>query len=178
MKLPRGFKAYAERCVAGLRSELQLTDDEPIDMHELCSHLQIPFYPLSRCLNHSGLSRKDPHVIEIYDKTSAVTMFDGPRRTIIYNEEHPTVRHRSNMAHELAHALLQHPPLGSSCETETEQANEAEAAWMSGVLMLTAIQARSIATRRLKWSIAQNAYQLSAEMLRFRMNVTGAAKLA
>ena len=88
------------------------------------------------------------------------------------------MRHRSNMAHELAHALLQHPPLGSGCEVETEKGNEAEAAWMSGVLMLTSNQARSIAARRLKWSIAQDAYQLSAEMLRFRMNVTGAAKLA
>lgn len=178
MRLPRGFKAYAERCVAGLRSELQLDDDEPIDMHELCSHLRIPFYPLSRCLVHSGVTRSDPHVIEIYNKTSAVTTFDGPHRTIIYNEEHPTVRHRSNMAHELAHALLQHPPIGSGCAAETEKGNEAEAAWMSGVLMLTANQARSIATRRLNWSTAQDAYQLSAEMLRFRMNVTGAAKLA
>lgn len=178
MRLPRGFKAYAERCVSGLRNELELADDEPIDMHELCSHLCIPFYPLSRCLIHSGASRTDPHVAEIYSKTSAVTTFDGPHRTIIYNEEHPIVRHRSNMAHELAHALLQHPPLNSGCDVKTEQANEAEAAWMSGVLMLTANQARRIATRRVEWSTAQQAYQLSAEMLRFRMNVTGAAKLA
>jgi hypothetical protein len=176
MKLARGFKAYAERCVAGLRAELELTDRVPIDMHELCAHLRIPFFPLSRCLTHSGASRTDPHVMEIYSKTSAMTTFNGPRRTIIYNEEHSAVRHRSNMAHELAHALLQHPPLGEGVEAEEEQANEAEASWMSGVLMLTAAQARSIASCGMNWSLAQDAYQLSAEMLRFRMNVTGATK--
>jgi hypothetical protein len=178
MKLARGFKTYAERCVAGLREELELVDDEPIDMHELCAHLRIPFYPLSRCLTHSGASRDDPSVVEIYNKTSAVTTFDGPKRTIFYNEEHPTVRHRSNMAHELAHALLQHPPRDSGIAFDAEEENEAEASWMGGVLMLTASQARRIAVTGMPWPTAQVTYQVSAEMLRFRMNVTGAAKMA
>lgn len=178
MKLARGFKSYAERCVAGLRDELELTDHEPIDMHELSAHLRIPFYPLSRCLTHSGARRDDPHVVEIYKKTSAVTTFDGPTRTIFYNEEHLPVRHRSNLAHELAHALLQHPPRGSGIAYDAEEVNEAEAAWMGGVLMLTAVQARHIAATGMAWSTAQIRYQLSPEMLRYRMNVTGAAKMA
>lgn len=178
MTLARGFKAYAERCVRDVREELELSDDEPIEMHELCAHLRIPFHSLQRYLVPSGARRADPLVCEIYNKVSAFTTFEGPKRTIIFNEEHIPVRHRSNMAHELSHALLQHPPRGSGIHAETEHTNEEEARWMGGVLMLTATQARNIAARKMSWSIAQEAYKLSPEMLRFRMNVTGAGKQA
>lgn len=178
MILARGFKTECERAVAALRAELRVSEAEPIDMHAAADFLEIPVRPLAEVLIPAGQSRVDPHVDEIYRKVSAFTVFCGFRRWIVYNDEHPAPRHRSNMAHELAHALLLHPPRNCGLSTEQEDRHEAEAAWMSGVMMLTAAQARSIVTAGMTRAAAQVRYQLSPEMLRFRLNVTGAARLA
>jgi Zn-dependent peptidase ImmA (M78 family) len=82
------------------------------------------------------------------------------------------------MAHEFAHALLQHPPRGSGLTIDTEEANEAEAAWLGGVLMLPAHHARHIVASRMSREEAGQHFEISPEMLRFRLNVTGAAKRA
>ncbi len=178
MKFARGFKTHCERAVTALRAELEVDDEAPIDMHSLATHLYIPVHSLATLLITSGQSRSHPKVDEIYCKVSALTVFDGTFRTIIYNDEHPLTRHRSNMAHELAHALLQHPPSNSGLAAHQEEMHEAEAGWMGGVLMLTAGQARRIAGSRMNRTTAETQYQLSPEMLRFRLNVTGAARLA
>jgi Zn-dependent peptidase ImmA (M78 family) len=178
MTLVRGFKTECERTVTTLREELSIDDDEPIDMNEAAEHLCIPVKPLARILTSAGQHRSDPFVDEIYRKVSAFTVFKGWRRAIVYNDEHAPTRHRSNLAHELAHALLQHPPRDSGLAPEHEERHEAEAAWMGGVMMLTAAQARSIVARGMSRTTAEVRYQLSPEMLRFRLNVTGAARLA
>ena len=178
MTLARGFKTECERAVVSLRGELGVDDEEPIDMHAAADHLYIPVQPLAEILIPAGQSRTDPHVDEIYRKVSAFTVFRGFRRWIVYNDEHPGPRHRSNMAHELAHALLQHPPRNCGLPPEQEDRHEAEAAWMGGVMMLTAAQARSIVKGGMSRAAAQVRYQLSPEMLRFRLNVTGAARLS
>ena len=177
MKFARGFKTYCERAVATLRAELAVDDEEPIDMHSLAEHLYVPTHALAQFLIPSGSSRADQRVDEIYRKVSAFTVFDRTVRTIIYNEEHAPTRHRSNMAHELAHALLQHPPRDSGLDTRQEEMHEAEAAWMGGVLMLTTVQARQIAATRMSRVDAETKYKVSPEMLRFRLNVTGATRL-
>ena len=178
MKLARGFKSYCERTVSALRAELAVHDDAPVDMDLLANHLHIPVQALGMLLSSSGHSRADPGIDEIYRKVSAFTVFDGPKRTIIFNEEHAAPRHRSNLAHELAHALLQHPPRDSGLGVIQEDVHEEEAAWMGGVLMLTAGQARRIASSGMSFIEAALKYKLSSEMLRFRLNVTGAGRVS
>lgn len=178
MTLARGFKTECERTVLALREELGVDDDEPINMHAAADHLEIPVRSLAELLIPAGERRTDPHVEEIYRRVSAYTVFEGWRRSIVYNDEHAPPRHRSNLAHELSHALLQHPPRTHDLPAEQEQRHEAEAAWMSGVMMLTADQARRIVRRGMSRAVAEARFQLSAEMLRFRLNVTGAAPLA
>ena len=97
---------------------------------------------------------------------------------IVYNDEHALPRHRSNLAHEFAHALLQHPARDSGIGTQAEEENEAEAAWLSGVILLPAHQARHIAGTRMSREAAERQFEISSEMLRYRLNVTGAAKMA
>jgi len=178
MTLARGFKTGCERTVSALREELGVDDDEPLDMHVAADHLEIPVRPLAELLIPAGGHRTDPHVDEIYRKVSAFTVFKGWQRSIVYNDEHAPPRHRSNLAHELSHALLQHPPRDHGLPAEQAQRHEAEAAWLSGVMMLTADQARRIVTCGMSRAVAEARFQLSTEMLRFRLNVTGAARLA
>lgn len=176
MTFRRGFKRDCELTVDGLRAELRLTVDHPIDMRALASHLEIPVQPWSDYLRIANAPRGDIYVEETYKKVSAFTVFEGYRRTIVFNDDHAPARHRSDLAHELSHALLHHPPLGSGISEEQEELHEGEAAWMGGVLMLTAGQARLIARKALPSDAAMETYGLSREMLRFRLNVTGAAR--
>jgi Zn-dependent peptidase ImmA (M78 family) len=178
MKLIRGFKIYSERLVQGVREELGLGDLDPMDMEALARHLHIPYWPLSRFLEVAKETKTCVDVAEIYKSVSAFTFFEGRRRRIVFNDEHGPARHRSNMAHELAHALLQHPPRDSGAGKDIEENNEAEAAWTGGVLMLPAHQARYIVASRMTSRTAGEHFQLSPEMLRFRLNVTGAVRMA
>lgn len=176
MSFPRGFKAYCERTVATLRDELGVGAVEPINMHGLAEHLLIPVQSLREVLTLSGTLRSDFLVEQIYGSVSAMTAFEGTQRSIIYNEEHSPLRHRSNMAHELAHALLQHPPDNCSLAPEQVKLHEAEAVHLGGVLMLSAQQARQIATHCLSVNEATVRFLVSPEMLRYRLNVTGARR--
>ena len=178
MKLIRGFKTYSERLVLGVRAEMGLGDLDPMNMEALARHLHIPYWPLSQFLDAAKETKACVDVEEIYKRVSAFTFFVGCRRRIVYNDEHSPARHRSNMAHELAHALLQHPPRDSGTGKDAEENNEAEAAWTGGVLMLPAHQARHIAASRMTYTFAEEQFQLNPKMLRFRLNVTNAAKMA
>ena len=177
MKLARGFKSYCERVVAAVRVEMGVPGDDLLDMPSLAEHLSISIHPLRSCLALSKHQRDDAKVQEIYKRVSAFTFFNGCVRFIVFNDEHAPARHRSNLAHELAHALLLHPPEASGATAAEEANNEAEAAWMAGVLMLTATQAKRIAVSGMSLLAAEKKYQLSSEMLRFRLNVTGADRL-
>lgn len=177
MKFVRGFKQDCEQVVAVLREELHLQVDEPIDMSGLALYLEIPARSLAAYVGAAGAAN-DENVDEVYQKVSAFTVFRNSHRTIVYNDRHTPPRHRSNMAHELSHALLHHPPLGSGLPATQEEMHEQEAAWMGGVLMLTRSQAMHIARLKLPWTEAMRRFGISQQMLRFRMNVTGAAKLA
>jgi len=96
----------------------------------------------------------------------------------VYNDRHLDGRHRSNLGHEFAHALLHHPPEGSTGDASRENMHEQEAAWLSGVLLLTEKQALHIAIARVDTENAMTQYAISREMLRYRLNVTAAYKRA
>lgn len=176
MKLHRGFKSECERYVADFRAELGLREEDPIDMERAADSLHIPVVSLISFLDKSGHLRNNDAVAEIYSKVSAFTVFDRSHRTVVYNEEHQPARHRSNLAHELSHALLQHPARGSGISLEQEEVHEEEARWMGGVLMLTAKQSWKIAAERISGDAAQARFLVSPEMLRYRLNVTGATR--
>lgn len=176
MTFKRGFKSYCETTVAEVRDELRLNVHQPIEMNALAEYLGIPVHSLRSYRDILSTSRTDADVEEIYYKVSAFTYFEGNKRVIVYNDEHGPARHRSNLAHELAHALLLHPPRGSGIPLDQEELHEEEAAWMGGVLMLTTPQAYLIARSRQSKEDSMGQFGVSQEMLRYRLNVTGAAK--
>ena len=124
----------------------------------------------------TSVSATDPHIAQTYEKVSAITVFEGRRRHIVYNERHPHRRHRSNLAHEFGHALLLHPPEGESGSHAKDRAHEAEAAWFGGVLMLPDFQALDVVRTGMPIDEATDQYDLSREMLIFRLRATGALK--
>lgn len=130
---------------------------------------------LRDCVTHSQIPSNPAHLSEIYDKVSAFTIFDGQHRSVVYNDRHSMPRHRSNLAHEFAHALLLHPPEGSAGAAQ-ERLHEREAAWLGGVLLLTDKQALHVAASGLSHDEATKRFAISHEMLTYRLNVTAAIR--
>lgn len=175
MQFARGFKKDCDSIVANLRAELGVEDSIPIDMDRLGAHLEIPVGSIGEHVETLGLDPESECVSEIYKKTSAVTWFVRRRRHFLYNERHSAPRHRSNLAHEFAHALLGHPP---EAELSREQLRliEDEAKWLGGVLMLSTTEAHRIVSRGLAHQEVIDRHLLSKEMLTYRINVSGAGK--
>lgn len=177
MSLRRGFKAEANRIASDIRSELGLSKLAPLNPWALSDHLAIEVLPLSKI-------REEAPAVEHFlgegrNTFSAMTIFSGPARLIIHNDAHSQGRQSSNLAHELSHALLQHPPMPPLSELGLRNFNkefEEEAAWLAGVLLVPEAVALNIARQGLNLDVAANKYGVSSQMIRYRLNVTGAKR--
>lgn len=177
MKLRRGFKSEANGIAREVRRELRLRPPDPLDPHKLADHLSIPVIPLS------DLKHESPATVKHFSRIdrsafSAVTVFDGPSRTIIHNDSHSAGRQASNLAHELSHGLLLHPPRpalnGQGCR-DWDQEQELEANWLAGTLLVPDEAAVLVVRRGLSVAQAAEVYAVSEQMMKFRLNVTAAA---
>jgi hypothetical protein len=178
MGLYRGFKTDANWVGLGVREELGLALTARLDVRVLAHHLAVPVEGLSTM---DGVEPGFVRQLRVVDSPafSAVTVFRGSRRKIIYNEAHAPGRCASNIAHEIAHALLLHPqtpPLDDrGCRIWNEDIED-EANWLAGMLLITEEAALSIVRRGLSFVAAAAEYGVSEDMVRFRVNVTGARK--
>ena len=180
MKLRWGFKSEANTIARDLRRELGLAPADPLDPWRLASHLDIPIVKLS------ALRDKARHAVAQFTKKdreafSAVTVFAGHKRIIVVNDAHSGGRQASNIAHELAHSLLWHEPSLGFDEDGVREWNaeqEEEAQWLAGALLVSEEAALSIVRRRLSLIDAARLYGTSVDMVRGRINVTGARKRA
>ena len=108
---------------------------------------------------------------------SAVTVPCGNRKIVLHNDSHSLARQRSNITHEFSHILLGHPltlPLDEHGCRRIDRDIEDEANWLAGVLLIP--DAAAIRILRLGWpqDRACNFYGVSAQMLTFRINMSGA----
>lgn len=178
MRLRRGFKTEAHAIAREVRAELGLRTDAPLDPRALADHLDVPVTGLSE------LSRTEPD--SVYQLSSldpeafsAVTVFRGARRAIWHNDSHAPGRQASNIAHELAHALLLHAPsvgveVDGSRDWDGEA--EAEAGWLGPALLISDEAAFAIARDGTPYEDAARIYNVSLRLLRFRLGVTGAER--
>ncbi|MEU9685694.1 ImmA/IrrE family metallo-endopeptidase [Amycolatopsis japonica] len=100
---------------------------------------------------------------------------------IVHNDAHTPGRQSSNLAHELAHGLLLHPPspvIDSRGCRHWNGTIEEEANCLAGALLVPGKAARGMVRRGR--SIDQIADELgcSVEMARWRVNMSGASRLA
>jgi Zn-dependent peptidase ImmA (M78 family) len=173
----RGFKTEANQIATEIRSELGLSQIAPLNPWALSEHLAIDVLPLS------GMLDEAPSVAHFLgagcDTFSAITIFAGTARLIIHNDRHSKGRQSSNIAHELSHALLQHPPMPPLSDLGLRNFNkdlEDEANWLAGVLLIPERAALNIASQGLDHAVAARQYGVSPKMVQYRLNVTGAYK--
>ena len=174
----RGFKTEANAIALEVRAELSLSRTSRLDVLLLAEHLDIPAIPLS------SFHRTAPQAARLFlngaqEMFSGVTVFRGPRRTIVFNDAHALGRQANDVGHELSHGLLLHTPTaamdGRGCRVWDKEA-EAEANWLSGALLVPEEAALQIVRRG--WSLQEAAarYGVTPKMIRYRVNVTAARK--
>jgi Zn-dependent peptidase ImmA (M78 family) len=178
MTLRRGFKAHANAISRDARKRLKLALHAPLDPFGLSKKERVPVVLLSTL--RATLGNHVHHLMAVEPSAfSACTVHHGDHRTIVVNDAHSPARQASNLAHELAHLLLEHPAqklfddLG--CRHVDRNA-EAEADWLGPALLVSDEAAIHIAQLRLTIGDAADRYGVSEEVMRFRMNVTAAYK--
>ncbi|MCY4474934.1 MAG: ImmA/IrrE family metallo-endopeptidase [Chloroflexi bacterium] len=180
MQLRRGFKTESATLVKDIRVELGLNTLQGLDPLRLASHLNIPVVPLTELSIDTALARFFLH--DKKDVFSALTVFDGYRRMILHNDSHSPARQNSNLAHELAHALLFHEPTPAvdrltGCR-DWNEVREQEAAWLGGELLVSSDMALAVARGRLTRQQAKQRCGVSEKMLNWRLYHSGAIKRA
>ncbi len=171
----RGFKTEANDVARAIRDELGLRSTDPLDPRRLAAHLEIPITPLSQLKASPAavhyFTRKNPR------EFSAVTVFDGTERLIVFNDSHSLGRQACDLALELGHALLFHEPkpaLDSTGCRDWDQTCEREADWLGAALLISEEAALQIAISGMREADAATFYGVSAALVRMRVNVTGA----
>ena len=174
----RGFKSEANAIAREVRTELSLSRTSPLDVWRLAEYLEISVVPLSTL--HSAA----PEAARLFlnggqELFSGVTVFRGPRRTIVFNDAHASGRQANDVGHELSHGLLLHTPAaavdGRGCRVWDRDA-EAEANWLSGALLVPEEAALHIVRRGLSTREAAARYGVTPKMIQYRLNVTAARK--
>ena len=174
MSVPHGFKAAADRIAVGLRRQMCLPPDAPIDASALAARLKIAVVPLSSFAD--VLPRSVEQLVKIDASAFSASLLPiGEVRVILVNDGHSQPRRNSSVAHEIAHALLGHPPrpFDHVNGRDFNQEIEDEANWLAGHILIP-----NAAAQRIVWSGSEadacQRYGVSNEMLRWRLNVSGA----
>ncbi|GBO86245.1 ImmA/IrrE family metallo-endopeptidase [Marinobacter salsuginis] len=181
MALMRGFKSEANKYAKEMREELGRQPHEPLCPWELATLLEIPILPLSE------FSASDPQAVSVLsngaqDNFSAVSVFEGRKRLIVHNDAHHPYRQAANIAHELSHAILLHPPTppftgdGERNFNAEVRSMEEEANWLGPALLVSEEAALQIVRNKMSMSDASKLYSASEQLITMRINVTGARK--
>jgi hypothetical protein len=183
MSLKRGFKAEANRISLRLRRSLGLTPEAPINLDALARHLKIArqieviIVPLSRFRDVYPDAVRQLSVIDP-GAFSATTVRCGPKRyVIVHNDSHDEGRQQTNIAHELAHLLLEHPftlPIDTYGCRNIDRDIEDEATWLGATILISDEAALHIVKSGMSTDTARRTYLVSEPVLRMRINGSGA----
>ena len=174
MGVPHGFKAAADRIAVGLRHQMGLSDSAPIDVEVLAARLRIAVVPLS-----SFATRLPQQVEQLVERDvgafSASLLDVGGTKAILVNDGHSPHRRNSNVAHEIAHMLLVHPPqpFDHLNGRTFNQGVEAEANCLAGHILVPNAAALHIVLSGGEAS-ACDRYGVSRRMLEWRLGASGA----
>jgi hypothetical protein len=104
--LPKGgFKAEAEREAARVRKELGLASHDRLDPRELANHLDVSVVDAGELVDVAELEELERLQAFAF---SAATFEIDDRKIIVVSPLRNTGRQNSDIAHELAHVMLEH----------------------------------------------------------------------
>jgi Zn-dependent peptidase ImmA (M78 family) len=174
--LRRGFKTEASSLAQQVRNELGLKSIDPLDPLRLASHVEIPLIGLSDFRDE--IPNPVRHFSEINtSEFSAVTVFDGTKRLIVYNDFHSKGRQANSITHEISHGILLHRPTPAfndmGCRDVDKEVEE-EASWLAGVLLVPEEATLYIVRQRMTLDQAAIKYGVSKQLVEWRIRMTGA----
>lgn len=140
------------------RAGLGLGAFQPLDPYALADAHGIRVYTLNDLCDWDLSAEAHAHFQgPSGSRWSAALIPLGTGRVIIENDAHAPVRRRSNIAHELGHHLLEHPfdtvILGEDHRRQFDKAQEEQAAFVAGELLVPDAAARRAAYS--KWTNSQ-----------------------
>jgi Zn-dependent peptidase ImmA (M78 family) len=178
MGLRRGFKKEANEYAREFRIELGLPCWSPLCPWKLASHLEIPLLRLSDLKGKAGVE-VEYLMKHGRDFFSAVTVFGGVKRAILHNDGNAKTRQAADIAHEIAHAVLGHPPhalFEGNGQRKINAIAEEEAKWLGPALLVSEEAALLVARSGRPVAEAAKEYGVSIALMRMRLNVTGAMR--
>ena len=176
MALRRGFKSEAERIAKRLQADLGLGTADPIPPDLVAELLGIEVKAGDELLPRARFEElRDIQP----DAFSACTLRPSPDRTVIvHNPLSPKTRQKSDVAHELAHVLLDHElsrvqRLGEVTFLSCDPTQEEEAAWLSGCLLLPRPLLLAEVHRGANAKEIARRHGVSEPMAQYRLGATG-----
>jgi len=179
MTLDRGFKAWAERTATSIRAELGLAHTAPLPTARLAEHLDIVLWT---CADVPGLTSDIVQQLTVNDPWgwSAVTVAVQGRVIVVYNDRKSRGRQASDIAHELAHVILNHDPatviLSESVDLSMrtfDQKQEDEANCLAWALLLPRDALFEARKRRLPADRIATDFGVTETLVQYRLRMTG-----
>lgn len=173
-------KAELGRQALEIREEIGLAPFDVLDPYKLAKQWGIDVYRLSESACRP-IARQ--HFMAIrHSVLSGMLIPIDTGAVILENDSHDPLRRRSTMAHEMAHVIRWHTFAAGvvgerGCRLSSKE-DEAEAAYLGGELLVPIKAARSLAFRDVTDEQAAAMFEVSLEIARWRMNATGARKMA
>lgn len=181
MALRRGFRKEAREITLEVRAELGIGVSDALDPYALAELYGIEVVDLSHpCLPPESVrhfTEERPHVF-----SGALVPLRPSGAFILENHVHHPRRRRATVAHEMAHVLLEHP-FGLTLTDENGCREgvaeiEREATELSGELLIPTDAARAAALKGWSDQSVARHFQVSVPLARWRMNASGARKIA
>lgn len=176
----RGFQAAADRLAADIRKrDLGLGLHDRLDPRTLADKHDILVVPITD-LVAEGADPASIHQLTVTDRRSfsAGTLLVGTTRLVIFNPAHSDGRQANSLTHELAHFVLKHEPgpaIGPGGCRVWVQEMEDEADLLAAILLVSRDAALACARVGLPHAIGAARFGVSAELMRWRTDHSGAS---
>lgn len=179
MALRRGFKAESERIANDIWNGMGLKAHDQMEAVALAEHVG--------CVVRSADTLVDIAKLRELKRVQGNAFFactfelPGGRRAVVFNPLMSETRRNSDVAHEVAHILLNHrlsrlERVGDVGFLSCDKQQEEEAGWLSGCLLLPRFAlVHDLERRTAHATIARNRV-LSEDMVEYRVRVTGVAR--
>lgn len=164
-----------------MRRGLQLDETEPIDPRKAAAHRGIEVRSADTLLPRSRLQELDRIQPGCFSACTFRPTAD--RVVIVFNPLNAKTRQKSDVAHELAHVLLDHrlsrlERLGDTSFLLCDAAQEEEANWLTGCLLLPRAFLLDAARRGMSPASIAGECGVSEQLAQWRVNVTGVRRQA